>query len=75
ISLDKYVRSRMVRAAFKMSKGLATKYKVVPIYEFAAEGFEAMKPLASAEVFVNTFTAKERDIVANVHSGNPYPFA
>lgn len=75
ISLDKYVRSRMVRAAFKMSKGLATKYKVVPIYEFAAEGFEAMKPLASAEVFVNTFTAKERDIVANVHSGNTYPFA
>jgi len=75
ISLDKYVRSRMVKAAFKMAKGLAYKYKVGPMYDFVEEGFEAMKPLQSAQDFVNTFTAKEREIIAKVHAGDPYPFA
>jgi hypothetical protein len=75
ISLDKYVRSRMVKAAFKMAKGLAYKYKVGPMYDFVEEGFEAMKPLNSAQVFVNTFTAKEREIIEKVHSGDLYPFA
>ena len=74
-SLDKYVRSRVVRTAFKMSKGLANKYKVAPIYEFIEEGFDAMSPLDSAEQFVKTFTAREREIIASVHAGNPYPFA
>lgn len=74
MSLDKYVRSRVVRTAFKMAKGLANKYKVAPIYAFVEEGFDAMKPLKSAEVFVKTFTAKEREVIASVHAGNPYPF-
>lgn len=75
ISLDKYVRSRMVKGAFRMAKGLAYKYKVGPMYEFVDEGFEAMKPLKSAQEFVNTFTAREREIIDKVHTGDPYPFA
>lgn len=75
ISLDKYVRSRMVKAAFKMAKGLAYKYKVGPMYEFVEEGFDAMQPLKSAQEFVNTFTARERDIIEKVHAGELYPFA
>ena len=74
-SLDKYIRSRVVRTAFKMSKGLANKYKVAPIYAFIEEGFDAMKPLDSAQEFVKTFTTEEREIIASVHAGNPYPFA
>ena len=75
ISLDKYVRSRMVKTAFKMAKGLAYKYKVGPMYEFVEEGFDAMQPLKSAQEFVNTFTARERDIIEKVHAGELYPFA
>ncbi|XID74574.1 hypothetical protein ACF3NA_08595 [Alkanindiges sp. WGS2144] len=75
IGLDKYVRSRLVKTAFKMSKGLAYKYKVAPIYDFIEEGFAAMQPLESAETFVKVFTTGERQIIARVHAGEPYPFA
>lgn len=72
--LDLYVRSRMVKAAFKMSKSLAYRYKVDPIYEFIDEGFKAMEPLDSAKSFVSVFTSKEREIIHAVHEGHPYPF-
>lgn len=72
--LDMYVRSRMVKTAFKMSKGLAYRYKVDPIYEFIDEGFKAMEPLESAEKFVDVFTTKEREIIQAVHNGHPQPF-
>lgn len=73
-SLDKYMRSFMVYAAFKMCKGAANKYNFQVMYEFMQEGFLAMKPLKSAEKFVRTFTATERQIIAQVHSGDPFPF-
>ena len=72
--LDLYVRSRMVKTAFKMSKKLAYHYKVDPIYEFIDEGFKAMEPLDSAKTFVDTFTSKEREIIDAVHHGHPQPF-
>ena len=72
--LDLYVRSRMVRTAFKMSKKLAYHYKVDPIYEFIDQGFKAMEPLDSAEKFVATFTQKECEIIHAVHNGHPQPF-
>lgn len=75
VSLDKYVRSRMVKTAFRMAKGLAYKYKVGPMYDFVEEGFDAMKPLPSAQEFVKTFTDRECEIIDKVHRGEPYPFA
>lgn len=72
--LDLYVRSRMVKTAFKMSKGLAHRYKVDPIYNFIDEGFKAMEPLDSAKSFVAVFTTKEREIIHAVHTGHPQPF-
>lgn len=75
ISLDKYVRSALVKSAFKMSKGMAYKYKIDPLYEFIQEGFDAMKPLGSAEEFVKIFSTEERHIIARVHAGDPLPFS
>ena len=72
--LDKYMRSTMMYAAFKMCKGVAKKYQFEPMYDFIEEGFAAMKSLKSAEVFIQTFTAKERDIIDKVHAGLPHPF-
>ena len=73
--LDLYVRSRVVKTAFKMSKKLAYHYQVDPIYEFIDQGFKAMEPLESAEKFVAVFTAKEREIIHAVHTGHPQPFS
>jgi hypothetical protein len=75
IALDKYVRSAIVKSAFKMSKGMAYKYKIDPLYEFIDEGFVAMKPLASAQEFVKIFTTEERAIIEKVHAGDAQPFA
>lgn len=74
ISLDKYMRSFMVQAAFKMCKGAANKYSFNVMYDFMQDGFLAMKPLKSAEKFVLDFTKVERQIIEKVHSGDPQPF-
>lgn len=74
ISLDKYMRSFIVYAAFKMCKGAASKYKFDLMYDFIGEGFVAMKPLKSATKFIQNFTEKERVIVENVHAGKANPF-
>lgn len=73
-ALDKYMRSFMVQSAFKMAKNTAYKHQFAPVYDFTAEGFAAMKPLASAADFVGVFTAAERDIVNRVHAHHPDPF-
>lgn len=74
ISLDKYMRSFMVQAAFKMCKGAANKYHFEVMYDFMQDGFLALKPLKSAEKFVKEFTAIERKIVDKVHAGDLNPF-
>ncbi|MDO3665807.1 FFLEELY motif protein [Acinetobacter higginsii] len=74
VTLDKYMRSTMMYATFKMCKGLAHKYHFDGMYEFIQEGFAAMKPMKSAATFIQTFTEKEREIIDRVHAGNPNPF-
>ena len=73
-SLDKYMRSFVVYTAFKMCKGTANKYHFQIMYEFMQDGFLAMKPLTSAEKFVQDFTAVERQIIHKVHAGDLAPF-
>ncbi|ENU90788.1 hypothetical protein F971_03713 [Acinetobacter vivianii] len=74
LTLDKYMRSTMMYATFKMCKGLAHKYQFDGMYEFIQEGFAAMKPIKSAATFIKIFTAKEREIIDKVHAGHPNPF-
>lgn len=74
-SLDKYLRSFVVHTAFKMCKSVAYKHRFDVMYDFMQDGFMAMKPLKSAEKFVNDFTAQERGIVTKVHAGDLQPFA
>lgn len=73
-NLDKYVRSFVVQSAFKMAKGAAERHHFDPMYAFLAEGFAAMKPLKSAEVFVGVFTRHEREIIDHIHHKTPNPF-
>lgn len=74
VGLDKYLRSALVKSAFKMAKGLAHKYRIDPLYDFIGEGFDAMKPMKSAQDFVQNFTSKEREIIEKVHAGVSDPF-
>ena len=74
VTLDKYMRSTMIYAAFKMCKGVAKKYQFEPMYAFIQEGFAAMKPLKSAAAFIHIFSQKEREIIEKVHAGHPNPF-
>ncbi|UOB52099.1 FFLEELY motif protein [Acinetobacter junii] len=74
VALDKYMRSTMMYAAFKMCKGIANKYQFERMYDFIQEGFAAMKPMKSAANFIKTFTDKEREIIEKVHAGHPDPF-
>lgn len=74
LTLDKYMRSTMMYAAFKMCKGIAHKYQFDRMYEFIQEGFAAMKPMKSAATFIKTFSEKEREIIEKVHAGHPNPF-
>lgn len=75
IALDKYMRSTMMYAAFKMCKNVAHKHQFDGMYEFIQEGFAAMKPMKSAAAFIKIFTDKEREIIEKVHTGHPHPFA
>ena len=72
--LDKYVRSTMVKTAFKLSKGVAYRHEANTIYDFIDDGFKAMAPLDSAQDFIATFTTKEKQIIDAVHTGHPKPF-
>lgn len=73
-SLDKYVRSFIVQSAFKMAKGAAERHHFDPLYSFLGEGFAAMKPLKSAEVFIGVFTKHEREIIDRIQANTPNPF-
>lgn len=73
-SLDKYMRSFIVQAAFKMCKGAAEKYRFEVMYDFMQDGFLAMKPLKSTEKFVHQFSNVERQVIAKVHAGDLHPF-
>ncbi len=75
LNLDKYVRSKVIFGIFRLSKGMTQRYQLNALYTFMNDGFAAMKPLKSAEVFFGEFTQAERDVIDEINSGNPNPFS
>lgn len=72
--IDKYVHSFMLKKAFDMSKGTAYKHNFHALYDFLAEGFNAMKPIKSMKAFVEPFCADEQTIIEQVHASQENPF-
>ena len=72
---DKYLKSFVLQKAFALAKSTAYKYQYDPLYDFIAEGFAAMKTIKSTGAFIEPFCDKELQIIDNVHSANPHPFA
>ena len=71
--LDKYVRSRVIFATFRLAHRPAHLAGLGGFYDFLGRGFEVMRPMGSAEEFLQTFVSKERQIFDNIHHGVANP--
>ncbi len=71
--LDKYVHSALIKRVFKFTKGLSSRHGLNAGYAFLDEGFIAMAPLKSAEVFIRQFTQGERAMIDQIYAGTPNP--
>lgn len=72
--LDRYVRSRVIYATFKIAHRPARMAGLGGLYDFLGRGFDVMRPMGSAQDFLNHFIGKERAIVDAICAGNPDPF-
>lgn len=71
--LDKYVRSRVIFATFRLAHRPAHMAGLGGFYNFLGRGFEVMRPMDSAEDFLQAFVGKERQIFDNIHNRVPNP--
>lgn len=73
--LDRYVRSRVIYGTFKIAGRPAKMAGLSGLYDFLGRGFEVMRPMGSAQDFINRFVGRERTIVDNLFNGKTDPFA
>lgn len=72
--LDRYVRSRVIYATFKIASRPAQMAGLSGLYSFLGRGFEVMRPMGSAQDFLTRFVGKEVAIVDNIFAGKSDPF-
>ncbi len=75
LGLDRYVRSRVIYATFKLAFRPAHLAGFGGLYDFLEKGFAVMKPMGSAAEFINGFAQVERGISDRIMQGHPNPFA
>lgn len=72
--LDRYVRSRMIHATFRMVRRPAHKYGLGTLYDFLERGFAAMRPLGSTHELFGLMAHDEKLILDRIAAGDPDPF-
>jgi hypothetical protein len=72
--LDRYVRSRVIYATFRIAQRPARMAGLGGLYDFLGRGFEVMRPMGSAQDFINLFVSRERAIVDNIRANKPNPY-
>jgi hypothetical protein len=72
--LDRYVRSRVIYATFKIAHRPAKMAGLGALYDFLGRGFEVMRPMGSAHDFLNLFVGRELAIIDNIHAGKNDPY-
>lgn len=72
--LDRYVRSRVIYATFRIAQRPARMAGLGGLYDFLGRGFEVMRPMGSAQEFINLFVSRERAIVDNIRAGKANPY-
>lgn len=74
VGLDKYVRSRMIYATFKLVKAPARKAGISNLYDFMGKGFEAMRPMGSASAVIHRIVDREAELIDAIFSGEQSPY-
>lgn len=72
--LDKYVRSRVIYATFKIASRPAHMAGLGGLYDFLGRGFEVMRPMGSAEDFLERFIGHERQVFERLKAGHAHPW-
>ena len=75
LGLDRYVRSRLITATFRMAARPARMAGLGGLYDFMGQGFAVMKPMASVSDFLDTFIGAEARILDNLENGRDDPLA
>lgn len=74
LGLDRYVRSRVIYATFKLAHRPAHMAGLGGLYDFLGRGFAVMRPMGSAVDFIRLFAGIERQICDNIWAGSDTPF-
>lgn len=74
VGLDKYVRSRVIYATFKMVRRPAHKAGIGNLYNFMGKGFEVMRPMGSASLVVHAILEKEEEAIERIYQGEASPY-
>lgn len=72
--LDKYVRSRIIFATFRMASGPAHRYGLGALYDFLDRGFRVMRPLGSTHALFDDMARAEEAVLDRLQAGAPDPF-
>ena len=72
--IDRYIRSRMIQAGFRLARRPAHAAGVASLYDFLDRGFAAMRPLPSIAALLAALSERERAIMARLLAGHPQPF-
>lgn len=75
LGLDRYVRSRLITATFKMAARPARMAGLGGLYDFMGQGFAVMKPMKSVAEFLDIFIGRESRILDRLENGSDNPFA
>lgn len=72
--LDKYVRSKIIFAAFRLANRPAHRYGFGILYDFLDRGFRVMRPMGSTHALFDRITQEERTLIIRIRDGEADPF-
>lgn len=73
LGLDRYVRSRLITATFRMVARPARMAGLGGLHDFMGKGFDVMKPMQSVAEFLDIFLGREGRILDNLENGRDDP--
>ncbi|PTQ88196.1 FFLEELY motif protein [Agitococcus lubricus] len=72
--LDKYVRNRIIYATFKIASKPLHMAGLGGLYDFLDRGFAAMRPMGSAQEFLDMFISREEAIMNKLYNNESNPY-
>ncbi len=74
MGLDKYVKNRIIYATFKIASKPLHLAGLGALYDFLDRGFAAMRPMGSAQEFLDMFINEEEAIMNKIYNNEPNPY-